>query len=226
MEMAESMHNTSNLYSVRRVIYNTSNLYSVRRVIYNTSNLYSVRRVIYNTPYLYSVRRVIYNTSNPTFAQTHVGIPRAMAESMMQKACRTQNPCCRRRAVRRIHAAEGVPYADSMLQKACRTQNPCCREGVPYAESMLHRACCTQTCCMHPLLPEKGQLLHSQARGSLALSFGVSTQFRMATVRGVDARDECHWSHAWKSFKCKTPSDNAHRTEPKVGLTLPRRNSG
>jgi hypothetical protein len=47
--------------------------------------------------------------------------------------------------------------------------------------------------------------------------------FPCKPVRGVNFREECHWSHAWQSFKrtcvrsdgiieCKILSDNAHRT--------------
>jgi hypothetical protein len=50
--------------------------------------------------------------------------------------------------------------------------------------------------------------------------FGRNLQCK--PVRGVNFREECHWSHAWKSFKqtcvgsngileCKILSENAHR---------------
>jgi hypothetical protein len=59
-------------------------------------------------------------------------------------------------------------------------------------------------------------------------TFSVTTQFTVSTGKRVNFRDECHWSHACKSFKrtcmgsngilyCKFLSENAHRA-PKKSL--------
>jgi hypothetical protein len=75
-----------------------------------------------------------------------------------------------------------------------------------------------------------GDLLGRIARGgrdqeTVAVPSVFERNLQCQPVRGVNTREECHWSHTCKSFKragvgtncileCNFLSKNAHRTEP------------
>jgi hypothetical protein len=84
---------------------------------------------------------------------------------------------------------------------------------LPFDGEGVHcQSCCVDACgCVEILLPllrpfprlllshGKGQSPHDPPTWFVPLAFGRNLQCQ--PVRGVNTREECHWSHAWQRFK-------------------------